>query len=116
MTMDGLEMMQALAEDRRLMKTAVTEASSRGKDYAKKKSAYYARKSSAALSMRAEGVPVTLIDTAVKGMPEVADAMLEMQCAEALWRAAMKAIDVYRDDCRILYDQIKRAQQGDPQF
>ena len=116
MELDGLDLMRALEEDRRLMKAAVSEASSRGKDYARKEAAYYAKKSAAALSMRDEGMPVTLIDIAVKGMPEVAEAMLEMQCAEALWRAAMKAIDVYRDDCRILYDQIKRAQQGDPQF
>ena len=28
----------------------------------------------------------------------------------------MKAVDVYRDDCRIVYDQIKRAQAGDPDY
>lgn len=98
------------------MKAAVKEASERGRDYAVKKAAYYAAKSAAALSMKADGMPVTLIDMAVKGMPEVASAMLEMQCAEAVWRAAMKAVDVYRDDCRIVYDQMKRAQQGDPDW
>lgn len=52
----------------------------------------------------------------MKGVDEVASAMLEMQCAEAEWRAAMKAVDVYREDCRIVYDQIKRAQAGDPDY
>ena len=52
----------------------------------------------------------------VKGMPEVAGPLLEMQCAEALYKATLKAIDVYRDDSRIVYDQIKRAQMGDPGF
>lgn len=110
---DPLDLWDALEEDRRLMKAAVSEASERGKDYAAKKAAYYAAKSSAALSMKADGYPVTLIDMSVKGVPEVASAMMEMQCAEAVWRAAMKAVDVYRDDTRIVYDQIRRAQAGD---
>lgn len=113
---DGLTLWQQLEEDRRLMKTAVKEASERGRDYAAKKAGYYAAKSSAALRLKTEGYPVTLIDMAVKGIPEVAAAMLEMQCAEAVWRASMKAVDVYRDDCRIVYDQVKRAQMGDPEF
>lgn len=113
---DGLDLHAALAEDRRLMKAAVNEASARGRDYAVKKAAYYAAKSAAALRMKADGMPVTLIEASVKGVDEVASAMLEMQCAEAAWRAAMKAIDVYRDDCRIVYDQIKRAMAGDPDY
>ena len=100
MIADGLTLWQQLEEDRRLMKRAVAEASDRGRDYAAKKAAYYAAKSSAALRMKADGYPVTL----------------EMDCAEAMWRASLKAIDVYRDDCRIVYDQIKRAQMGDPDF
>lgn len=116
MSADGLTLWQQLEEDRRLMKKAVSEASERGCDYAAKKAGYYSAKSAAALRMKSDGMPVTLIDMAVKGVDEVAGAMLEMQCAEAVWRAAMKAVDVYRDDCRIVYDQIKRAQMGDPEF
>lgn len=116
MNADGLTLWQQLDEDRRLMKRAVSEASERGKEYAVKKAGYYSAKSAAALRLKAEGYPVTLIDMAVKGMDEVAAAMLEMQCAEAVWRAAMKAVDVYRDDCRIVYDQVKRAQMGDPDY
>lgn len=114
--MDPVDLWGALMDDRRLMKAAVSEASERGRDYAVKKAAYYAAKSAAALKMKADGMPVTLIEASVKGVPDVASAMLDMQCAEAAWRAAMKAIDVYRDDCRIVYDQIKRAQQGDPDY
>ena len=113
---DPIELWDALMEDRRLMKAAVSEASERGRDYAVKKAAYYSAKSAAALKMKADGMPVTLIDAAVKGVDGVAAAMLEMQCAEAAWRAAMKAVDVYRDDCRIVYDQIKRAQAADPDY
>lgn len=114
--MDGLDLCGELMEDRRLMKAAVSEASARGREYAAKKADYYSKKSAAALKMKADGMPVTLIEAAVKGVPEVAAAMLEMQCAEAVWRAAMKAVDVYRDDCRIVYDQIRRAQAGDPDY
>ena len=114
--MDAIDLWDALMEDRRLMKAAVNEASARGKVYAVKKADYYSKKSAAALRMKADGLPVTLIDAAVEGVDEVASAMLEMQCAEAEWRAAMKAVDVYREDCRIVYDQIKRAQAGDPDY
>lgn len=116
MSADGLTLWQQLEEDRRLIKRAVSEASERGKDYAEKKAAYYAAKAAAALRMKSDGLPVTLIDMAAKGDEKVAAAMLEMQCAEAMWRASLKAIDVYRDDCRIVYDQIKRAQMGDLEF
>lgn len=90
--MDGLDLWDALMEDRRLMKAAVNEASARGKVYAVKKADYYSKKSAAALRMKADGLPVTLIDAAVKG------------------------VDVYRDDLRVVYDQIKRAQAGDPDY
>lgn len=113
---DGLSLYQDLLDDRRLMKRAVQEASERGREYACAKAAYYAAKSAKALEMKAEGVPVTLIGAAVKGAPEVAGKLLDMQAAEALWRAAMKAVDVYMLDCRIVHDQIKRMEAGDPSY
>ena len=113
---DPISLTSQLMENRRLMKAAVSEARESGRDYAEKQAAYYAAKSKAALELKADGYAVTLIEMVVKGMPEVAGPLLEMQCAEALYKAALKAIDVYRDDSRIVYDQIKRAQMGDPGF
>lgn len=101
------------ADDRRLMKRAVEEASKRGEEYARANAAYYAAKSSKALEMKEEGIPVTLIEVAVKGTPEVSGLLLERDCKKALYQAAVKAIDVYRDDVRMVYDQIKREQSGD---
>lgn len=100
-------------EDRRLMKIAVEEASQRGREFAIANAKYYAAKTAKALQMKSEGIPVTLIEVAVKGTQEVAPLLEERDCKKALYQAAVKAIDVYRDDVRMVYDQIKREQSGD---
>lgn len=100
-------------EAMRLMERAVSEASERGKRFSVKNAAYYARKTEVALILKADGVPVTLISLILKGDERVAPLLLEKECAEAEYKAACKAIDVYRDKARMLYDQIKREQSGD---
>lgn len=95
------------------MKEAVSESSKRGREAARKNAAYYTAKYSRALQLRAEGMPVTLIESIIKGDPAVNEYLMERDCAKAEYRAADKAIDVYRDDLRYIYDQIKREQSGD---
>lgn len=95
-----------------LMKIAVEEVSKRGKELASAESGYYAAKTKAALQMRDEGLPVGIIEASVKGVPEVAERLLEYRCAEALYKAAIKAVDVYRDSTRYIYDQMKREQDN----
>lgn len=104
---------QRWQRDCELMRTACKEASERGKDAAVKEAAYYTAKAECALRMKADGYQVGIIDMTVKGQPEVASALLEYRAAEAVYKAACKAVDVYRDSARYLYDQIKREQSGD---
>ena len=115
MNADTFELREAWMRSRKLAQEAVSEASKRCEEYARAESAYYSAKSAAALKMKAEGTPVTLISDSVKGLPEVADKLFEKVLAEGKYRAAMKAIDVYRDDERMTYDEYRRSMMGDMQ-
>ena len=110
---DTFEVREAWERSRRLAQTAVSEASRRVRDYAKAEADYYAAKAKAALRMKAKGVPATVISATVKGDPEVNRLLYERIAAEGLYRAAMKAIDVYRDDARNTYDEYRRTMTGD---
>lgn len=102
------ELYRQWQRDCALMKRAVSEASERGKE-----AAYYAAKSAEVLRMKADGYQVGIIEMTVKGSESVAPALLEHLCADAEYKAALKAVDVYRDSARYLYDQLKREQSGD---
>lgn len=104
---------QQYLRDDRLMKTAVDEMSKRGEVLAQAEAAYYSIKAQIVLQMRDEGFPVGIIEASVKGHQEVNQRLLEYRCAEALYKSASKAVDVYRDSARYTYDQLKREQSAD---
>lgn len=99
--------------DRELMKDALEAASRRGEEYARAEAAYQAKKHAVAMQLEMEGTPVTQIQTVIKGDPDVNELLYQRIAAEARYRSAMKAVDVYRDDCRMVYDQLKRELSGD---
>ena len=115
MNADTFELREAWMRSRRLAQTAVDEASKRCEEYAKAEADYYSAKSAAALRMKADGMPVTLIDNCVKGVEGVAEKLFALTLAEGKYRAAMKAIDVYRDDERMVFDEYRRSMMGDMQ-
>lgn len=104
---------QGWQNDVRLAKQAVAEASERCEEYARAEAAYYAAKAKAAIEMKADGEPVTYIQTVVKGVPEVSEALFHYTLAEGKYRAAHKAIDVYRDAMNQSYQEYKRSMMGD---
>ena len=67
-----------------------------------------------ALKLRDGGMPVTLIDKTVYGIPEVADARFRREVAEASYKANLEAINVWKLQIRILDNQISR-EWGTPQ-
>lgn len=97
-----------LEDDRRLMKAASTELKKRGEQYAKAEAAYQAAKNRRALEMKTEGLSATMIQTIIKGDPEVNDLLYERDFAEIDYRSAVEALNCYKLDARIIEAQINR--------
>lgn len=115
MNADTFELRDAWLRSRRLAQEAVKEASERCVEYARAEAEYYSAKAAAAIRMKAEGVPATIITATVKGDDAVSMKLFELTLAEGKYRAAMKAIEVYKDDARMTYDEYKRSMMGDVQ-
>lgn len=52
--------------------------------------------------------PVTIISDICRGKEEIADAKLNRDCSEVIYKAAQEAVNVYKLRLRIINDQIQR--------
>lgn len=103
--------MQALTKK---LNTAVLSLRKTGTEFAEAERAYKILFRKEALKLRDGGMPVTLIDKIVYGIPEVADARFDRDVKEASYKANLEAINVYKLQVRILDNQIAR-EWGTPQ-
>lgn len=103
--------MQALTKK---LNTAVLSLRKTGTEFAEAERDYKILFRQEALKLRDEGMPVTLIDKTVYGIPEVADARFRRDVAEASYKANLEAINVWKLQIRILDNQISR-EWGIPQ-
>lgn len=111
---DTFGLREAWLRSRKLAQTAAKEASDRCIEYAVAEAAYYATKAERVMKMKADGMQVGIIEMTVKGEPDVNPKLMEKIAAEGRYRAAMKAIEVYKDDARMVYDEYRRSMMGDP--
>ena len=77
-----------------------------GREYAVKERDYKVALMQAALKLRSEDMPVTLIDKVVYG--KVANERLERDTAEILWKTAQENVNAIKLQIRILDNQIAR--------
>lgn len=96
-----------------LTKQALKDATDSAYEAARAEAEYYAAKHKKGLEMRVAGEPVTYIQTVLKGAPEVNDLLFEYRRLSELHQVNKRAIEVYRDQTRMLYDQIKREMDGE---
>ena len=61
-----------------------------------------------ALKLRADGMPIGMIDKVVYGIPEVAELRMKRDIAETVYQANLEAINSVKLEIRILNDQIER--------
>lgn len=100
---------QQLEYARKQMKNASKELRDRGKAKARAEADYQAAKARRALEMKAEGHSGTMIQTLIKGDPEVNQKLFERDCAEVLYESAKEALNVYKLDAKLLEADIERA-------
>lgn len=80
-----------------------------GKELAETEKEYKIKLRQEALRLRSEkGMPVTLIQQVVYGVPEVADKRFKRDIAEAMRDTAMENINVLKLQIRILENQLQR--------
>lgn len=69
---------------------------------------YRVAKRRATLEERARGTAVTLTDTLVNGLPEIADARMRRDCSEAIYKTSCEAVNVIKLRMRMVDAQITR--------
>lgn len=80
-----------------------------GTEYAEAEKEYKITLRQEALKLRAEkGMPVTLIQQVVYGVPEVAEKRFKRDVKEAVYKANMEAINVFKLQVRIIEAQLQR--------
>ena len=79
-----------------------------GREYANAESAYKVQLAQTALRLKADNMPVTLIDKVVYGQPEVAEKRLKRDIADVMYNAAKENINSLKLQIRILDSQINR--------
>lgn len=96
-----------------LLDVAVKELGKRGRAYAEAESEYRTALATEVLRLREEkGHPVTLVPDLARGNKEVARLKVERDCAEALYKAALEAINVNKIRIRVLESQMDREYRG----
>lgn len=80
-----------------------------GTEYAKAEKEYKIKLREEALKLRAEkGMPVTLIQQVVYGIPEVAEKRFNRDVKEAIYQANQEAINSTKLQIRVIESQIQR--------
>lgn len=80
-----------------------------GTEYAEKEKDYKITLRQEALKLRAEkGMPVTLIQQVVYGVPEVAEKRFKRDVAEAVYQANQEAINSIKLQIRVIESQLSR--------
>lgn len=79
-----------------------------GRDMVLAEAAYYTAKATAAFALKEKGYPVSLIEMAVKGVPEVAKAMTEYHAAQIEYDNARECVNVMKKKFQALNDQYQR--------
>ena len=79
-----------------------------GTEYAQAEHDYQVIKAQTVLVMKSNGCPVTEINLAIKGQPQVAEAMLKRDVAKVTYAANQEHINVKKLEIRVIENQIAR--------
>ena len=106
--MDGYELIQQIQQKTALLDKALRESKERGIASADAEREYKVALSKAMLTERERGTPVTIISDICRGQEEIAGLRRKRDIADALYKAAREAINVYKIQLRVLQEQAER--------
>ena len=104
-----MDLMNELNQKLKELNVSIKKLRETGTDYAEKEKDYKIALREEALKLRAEkGMPVTLIQQVVYGVPEVAKKRFDRDVAEAVYKANLEAINSIKLQIRIIENQLNR--------
>lgn len=104
----SLDLWSQIEEVTRLLDMSLREAKDRGAKCVLAEAAYYSAKAQTAFTLKAEGMPASLINTVIKGHPDVVDKLLEYHAAQVEYENAREARNVYKKKLDTLREQYQR--------
>ena len=90
------------------LNTSVVKLKDYGKELAEAERDYKVTLRQEALKLRNDGMPVTLINQIIYGIPEVADKRFKRDVAETMYNVALENINSTKLQLRILENQLQR--------
>lgn len=87
---------------------SVKELRKSGTAYAEAERAYKIKLRETALRLRSQDMAVGMISMTVYGVPEVAELRFKRDCAEAVYKANIEAINAIKLEIRIINEQLSR--------
>lgn len=103
-----MELQEELNKQVELLQKSLEKLKETGKSYAEAERKYKVILRQECLKLRDEGMAIGMIDKTCYGIPKVADARFERDCAEAVYKANQEAINTYKLKIRLLESQIGR--------
>ncbi len=104
----GQDLMLDLQGRMKMLESALRQLGIRGGEYAKAEYQYRIALRQNILKERSDGTPVSIISDVCRGLPEIASLKMQRDIAEATYKAAMEACNVYKLEIRVLENQIER--------
>ena len=104
-----MDLLNELEQKIRELNISIKKLRETGTDYAEAEREYKITLRQEALKLRAEkGMPVTLIQQVVYGVPEVADKRFNRDVKEAIYQANKEAINSIKLQIRVIENQLQR--------
>jgi len=103
-----MELYIELKQKRELLDKAINDLASNGYDLAAKERDYKIAINKKALELRAEDMPVTLINQVIYGYEDIAKLRFERDTAQVKYNANIEYINTIKLQIRILENQISR--------
>lgn len=105
---DGVSLWQELCHQRREQQEALDAMARAASELSQAEGAYYAAKNKAALRMRADGMPATMIGTCVKGDKDVLPALTRYIRAQTMYDVERERLNVAKKNVTVLDNQMSR--------
>lgn len=107
--MNGYDLVNDIQDLNKKLSTGITLMAKYGKEFAEAERDYKITLRQEALKLRTEkGMPVTLIQQIVYGVPEVASKRFKRDVAETMWKTSQENLNAIKLQIRILDSQLSR--------
>ena len=106
--MSDIDLWSEIEQKRRELNVCIKEMRKSGTAYAQAEREYKVKLREWCLKLRAQDMPIGLIDKTCYGIPEVADMRFKRDVAETVWKANQEAVNSIKLQLRILDNQLQR--------